>query len=168
MISRLLVSISRFGDWCFYSGAVLAAISLFVMMSLITVDVVLREFGHSTGIAVEISQYLLAGIFFLGFGYTLRQGKHIRIRVVTDKIHDRARNWFYLGNSIVALGLAIWFVWYTRLYVIDAFNMRSVSMTLLRTPLWIVQSTMPIGFTLFTIAVVIEVVKTMKLILRKK
>lgn len=165
---RLLSYVGRFGDWSLYAFAGLAAIFLSLMVVLVTVDVILREFGHTTGVAVEISGYSLAGILFMGFAYTLRKGRHIRIRVVTDRLPERIRQWLYIGNLIIALGLAVWFLWYTGQYVIGAYNLKSVSMTPLRTPLWMVQSMMPIGFSLFAAAVTAEIVKTVRLIIQRR
>lgn len=164
MITRLLSHLTRLGDWCLYAGAALAGIFLFLMMALVTVDVLLREFARPTGVAVEITGYLLAGVTFMGTAYTLRKGRHVRICVVADRLTERKRQWLYIGALIVGLGFAVWFFWYIGQHVIDLYNLKSVSLTHLRTPLWVVQLMMPIGFGLFGAAVIAEIVKTVRLI----
>ena len=109
MITRLLSHLSRLGDWCLYAAAALAAVGLFLMMALVTVDVLLREFARPTGVAVEITGYLLSGITFMGTAYTLRKDRHIRIHVFTDRLAERKRQWLYIVALIVGLGFAIWF-----------------------------------------------------------
>ena len=159
---RLFTNIEFLANKCFLAGGILAAFCLFSMIALITVDVIGRKFGHSTGVAFEISGYLLVAIIFLGLAYTLRKGKHIEISVVTNRLSQRARRWLKVATSVIGLAFIGWLFWFTLQHVITSYTFNSVSRTTLRTPIWIMESLLPIGIALLALAIIIETIKLIR------
>lgn len=159
---RLFTNIESLLKWCFSAGVAVAAFVLFMMTLLVTGDVIGREFGHSTGVAHEISGYCLVVIVFLGLAYTLRVGKHVEVSVVTAKLPQRARRWLKIATSFVSMAFIVWLLWFTLQHAIRSYALKSVSMTPLRVPLWPLEMLLPIGLGLLTLAIMVETIKIIK------
>ena len=161
-MKRLVPYVELFGNWCFRGGVVLASCALFFMSVLITVDVIGREIGHSTGIAHEVSGYCLVCIVFLGLAYTMRRGRHIQITAITSRLSPKARRWLAIVTSSMGLVFIGWLVWFTSRQVITVYALKSVSMTPLKAPLWPLQMLVPIGLGLLIMSIIAEMVRIMK------
>ena len=159
---RLFANIEWLSNWGSSAGGAVAGFGLFVMTLLVTVDVIGRKLGHSTGIAQEMSGYLLVLIVFLGLAYTLREGGHIQIELVTSRIPQVVRRWLKVVTSFLGMGFGIWLTWCTTKLVITLYTQGSTSMTHLHVPMWPLQMLVPIGLTLFTLAILVETIKTIK------
>ena len=159
---RLFTNIELLCNWCFKAGVALAALALFIMTLLVTIDVIGRELGHPTGVAHEISGYCLVVIIFLGLAYTLRIGQHVQVSAVTGKLPQRARRWLKVATSTIGLAFIGWLFWFTLQHAIRSYNLESVSMTPLRVPLWPLEMLLPIGLGLLALAIIAETVKIIK------
>lgn len=137
-----------------------AGIIVFLMTILITVDVIGRKIGHSTGVAQELSGYGLVFITLMALAYTLRAGEHINIDLVTSRLPQTVQKWLKVVTSVIAVGFCIWLIWHTTGDVIDSYIGKSVSRTLLHTPMWPLQLFVPLGLSLFVLAVLSEIIRT--------
>ncbi len=82
-MTHVLKAIDRL---CF-AAAVLAAVLLALMFVLGISEIVLRSvFQISLPIVIEYSGYLLALVLFLGSGWTLSQGGHIRVTILSEHV----------------------------------------------------------------------------------
>ena len=76
-----------------------------VMATLVFMNVVSRYiFNHSIIWAEEVSQYLMVWVAFLGAGLALRQGRHVAIEMLQDRLPPRARR---MTRHLVALLLIL-------------------------------------------------------------
>lgn len=76
MIDRFL----QFSDRFAHIGAMVAALACFALAAMLIVEVVTTSFfAWSQPWSVEYSTYFLAATLFLGSGWTLRKGGHIRV-----------------------------------------------------------------------------------------
>jgi len=76
-----------------------------VMVLLVFMNVVSRYiFNHSIIWAEEVSQYLMVWVAFLGAGLALRQGRHVAIEMLQDRLPPRARR---MMRHLVALLLIL-------------------------------------------------------------
>ena len=89
----------RLGAWV---GA-LAALGLAFM--LIAEVILTSFFSWSQPWAVEYAAYLLGLVLFVGTGWTLGQGGHIRVEVLASAIGPRAMRWVDLAGSVFGLGV---------------------------------------------------------------
>ncbi|UCH52007.1 MAG: TRAP transporter small permease [Chloroflexota bacterium] len=158
-MKHLLSFIRWLDKWCFSPSGALAALALFLMTLLITVDVIGRHFEYPTGVAHEFSGYSLVIIVFLGLAYTQRVAKHVEIDVVITRLPPKWRWVLKLVTSYIGLAFVIWLLWVTLQRVIRAYTLGSVSMTLLRTPLWPIQLLIPLGLGLLAMAIMAEIIK---------
>ena len=99
----------------------------------------------------ELGGYALVAISFLGLAYCGMEKGHIRITFIVERLTPRTAGWIRvvtLALGLVFLAVAAWVSWQ---FLADSFtrNMRSNSM--LMTPLKWPQMALPIGFTLFAV-----------------
>lgn len=146
------------------SGAIglFAGLILFLMALLVTVDVIGRKFGYATGVAQELSGYALVFIVLMALAYTQISGEHITIDLVTSRFPHVVRKWLKVATSVVGMAFCIWLVWYTTRTTIEYYIHKSVSISLLHTPIWLVHMFVPIGLSLFVLAVLADTIKTIR------
>jgi len=159
-MKRLLANIELLSNRCFLAGAAVAGFALFMMTLLVTVDVIGRKLGHATGVAHEISGYSLVLIVFLGMAYALRKGAHIKIELITMRLTQLTRRWLKVATSFGGMAFSVWLILYTTKHAIEYYTHGSRSMTFLHVPLWPLQMLVPIGLGLFTLAILLETIKT--------
>jgi len=157
--SILAESVTGLSFWAAHIGIIL----LFAMGLLITADVVLRYFFNApTQFTTEVTGYLMAGVTFLGFAYTLEKGGHIRIEVVTNYIRPAARKRLDLVTSIISLSFLAACVGPTWVMVWESYTYKSEVMGVLRTPLYLPQLLMPIGISILLLQLVTIIAKQIK------
>lgn len=141
-------------------GAWIGSACVIISMVLIVVDVVGRKFFHFsvTGTS-EVSQHLLIAITFLGFAFALKEGAHVDVQVVTQRLPYRAGKFCEIFASVVALCFCGCVTWLVGRQAIRAYLGNYEVMGVLHTPLYLVQMLMPIGFILFSMAFVVEILK---------
>jgi len=146
---RLLEVIAR---WAARLSGIGSAITVLAMTVLITVDVLGRYlFNKPTQISVEVSGYLLVALVFLGLAYTEGRDRHIVLTFLTDTFPLRLRWAISFVGSIVSIVFSAWLVWLTAQPVIQDYALGSISLTGLRTPQWVPESLIPVGFALLTV-----------------
>ena len=130
-------------------GIAIAGLCILSMIILIFTEIIGRAvFGFSTLISDELSGYLLVATVFFGAAYTLKNGGIIRVDFIYEMIPKKNRNIIDIFLEIVVLiylGILLNSSWK---YAGDSFRLKSISTTILETPLWIPQSTIVIGIIL--------------------
>jgi TRAP-type transport system small permease protein len=78
---------SRFERYLVAANKAIVFIMMVVMTTLVFVNVVARYmFNYSFIWAEEISQYLMIWIAYLGAGLALREGRHVALEIVHDRL----------------------------------------------------------------------------------
>ena len=128
---------------------VLAGTATFVMMLLVTVEVLSRNiFNVSTMIADEMGSYLLVALTFLGLAPTLRDGGFIRVDVYRERTRGAVRAGLDVAIVLLAVGYTVILDWYLWGLAANSYRLGTTSIQVARTPLWIPQTVMAIGGTL--------------------
>ncbi len=141
-------------------GNFISAMGVVAMLSLITAEVVMRGvFRISTLIADEVSAYLLVVITYMALGYNLRTDKHIRIRVVFDRLPPKGQRFLDLLTSVLNLAVSIVLTRWVWHLVVDSYSGHQISMTWLRTPIYIPQLFIAVGISMLTIEVGVSLIK---------
>lgn len=127
-------------------GAILAGI-VFAMMSLLVVtEVVLRAtVNESTRVASEYSGYALATMIYLSLGFTFREGAHIRISFLNDRLPNKLRRlveFLLAAFAAVVTSVAILAVWEMAR---TSYERGTIAYTVARTPLYIPQGVILVG-----------------------
>lgn len=129
------------------AGAVLLLASFFI-----TVDVVGRRFFHVSSKATdEFGGYALLFGGMLALAFALTTGAHVRIDVLMPHIPPWARavlNYAALAALSVFASIIAFYVWKLA---IESYTMDARAMSFLRTPLFVPQGALAIGFSLLAL-----------------
>ena len=158
--------LARFRDfvsknWRF-PGTAIGATCILVMTLLMTVDVLGRFLGMPTGVAHELSGYMLVAIVLLGLAHTQRKGKHIKIILLTNRLSQRKRRQLEIVTLTLASVCVGVLTWYTSSPFIENYVAKNTSVTQLHTPLWIPYSLVPLGLGMLAIELIFATIKTIR------
>lgn len=136
----------RFLDRIEGALAAVAIILLVVVTLSVCLEVVMRYGFNSPLIwVVEIGEYALLYITFLGTAWALRNGGHVRVDIILGLFSQRMRRIFGVISSslgiIISLVLTIGGIYVTW----DKFASSAYKPTVVEFPTWIVVIVIPIG-----------------------
>jgi TRAP-type C4-dicarboxylate transport system permease small subunit len=136
-------------------GAVLSGTTFVFMTLLILTEVLLRTFfDKSTLIASEYSGYSLAVMIYLGLGFSFRQGAHIRITFLRERLRGWALHIMELLCTSVASLLCLLSTVFLSEMVYTSFQRGTTAYTVAETPLWVPQAIILVGLTILTLQVI--------------
>jgi len=136
----------------------LAAFFIFATLAIEVVNIVGRHVGFSMAGMDAYAGYFLAAGSFLAMGYALRQGDHIRVSLILQRLHGRARWWMEVLCLVVATLLSCYFAWFAARLVWGSYSFNDVSQNVDATPLWIPQLAMAIGLAGLALAFIEQLV----------
>lgn len=119
---------------------------MFVLMIAVCYDVAARGLFNSPTIwANEISLYLLQAIILLGMAVNLRHREHIQVTFLVANLKPAAKRTLKFFHMIVVLAFAIVVIKYGYDYFASALETGRRSSTLLKIPLAIPYSILPLS-----------------------
>lgn len=134
-----------------------------IAMSLLLVSNALSRyfFNKSWGFSEEIGKMGIIVLTFMGLGYAVRQHMHIEMSGLYDLLPPKYK---YVFDLIINFGSFLVLALCTYLgykYVIHLYDLGQVS-TILRLPLYLSMSVIPIGFFLASLRFLIEFIIGLK------
>lgn len=91
--------------------SIVGAAGILLLMLVIVANVFSRWlFGSGIAGSVEITEVLLAGLVFLGFGHAQRQGAHISTGLLITRMKPRAASWVQAFGLLLVVGILVWLV----------------------------------------------------------
>ncbi|RXJ90498.1 C4-dicarboxylate ABC transporter permease [Arcobacter sp. CECT 8983] len=152
--------ISNFIDKLTKFGAYLSAFILVALVSLILIEIFIRAFfDMSTMIADEYSGYFYLASIFFGLAYTFSSDSHIRINIITSRLSKKTNNKIDILAAVITLAVLAFALYRTILFTYDSYELQMLSENVSETPLYLTQLAMPIGITMFMLAVVLFIFK---------
>lgn len=152
MSARLLGGLDRVTTAMAYAaGALFVALAFYL-----TADVLGRKFFHlSTAVSDEYGGYALAVGGMWALAYTLRTGGHVRIDVLLPYLPGPVRAVLDYGALAVMVVFASMVSLYTWRLAFDSFAGDARAMSFLRTPLFVPQGLMALGFTMLGVEAIV-------------
>ena len=123
----------------------LACLSMLAAFATIMLGVVAREAKLDIQGLDAYAGYSIAAALFLALPGTLRNGDHIRVTLILQKLGDKARNVLEYWSLGSALALALFLAWFSCRLVWVSYTTHDVSPSADATPLWIPQISMALG-----------------------
>lgn len=132
--------------------AVLAALILFVMVVVVTADIVLRNLTRA-GFpwANEVSEYALYGMTLLTAPWLLRRGQHVRIDLLLAAVPPRVAWWMEALGDAIGFLVCVVMVRYGWHMAADAFRLGSLTIKNLVFAEWWLLAPLPIVFALLAV-----------------
>jgi TRAP-type C4-dicarboxylate transport system permease small subunit len=137
----------------------LGAVCLAMVGVMILSQIVGRQFDAQIPSADEMAGYFMAASGFLLLGPGLRNGVHIRVGIIVERLHGKSRRL----SEILCLGVGLFLngflTWYWIGLTWDSYDLGEMSQGLLAIPLWLPQSVMGLGLVVLTIALIDDLVR---------
>ena len=148
LLGRVLAGLDHVtAAMAYVAGALFIALAFYL-----TIDVVGRKFFHlSTAVSDEYGGYALAVGGMWALAHTLRSGGHVRIDVLLPYLPRRVRSVLdYAALATMAAFAAMIAIYAWRL-AIDSFTGDARAMSFVRTPLFVPQGLMALGFSVLSL-----------------
>jgi TRAP-type C4-dicarboxylate transport system permease small subunit len=146
-----------------YKASGLAAGFFLVAIAVLSLtQIVARLFGSTASSFDEFAGYALAASSFLGLAWTLRAGEHIRMTLAVDRLRGHMRRSVEVLCLVAATVVIGYFAWATADMTITSYQLDDVSQGLVPIKLWIPQSAMAIGLWILLLALVDDLVVTVR------
>lgn len=120
---------------------------LIILVSLVAGEALSRSlFNYSLGFVEEVTGYCVVMLTFFGAAIAMRSGSLFQVHFLYDALPRAGRVWLTRIFVLVALLICGVLIWKTNDLMLSSFSRGKFAPTVLRTPLWIPQLLLPIGF----------------------
>ncbi|MGA0572427.1 TRAP transporter small permease subunit [Variovorax sp. VNK109] len=149
-IDWLSAQIGKYVIWLILASVVISGINALVR----------KIFNMSSNAYLEVQWYLFAASFMLAAGYTLLNGEHVKIDVISGRLSKRKQIWIdIIGFALFLTPMCLVVLYYGIPYFLQAWRSGEVSSNaggLIRWPVYLM---MPLGFTLLMLQGFSELIK---------
>lgn len=143
----------------FLSGPVQGWI-LFLLMILVLVDVTTRYvLQNPLSVAEEYGAYMLVAITCMGLAFTWKEGSHVRVELLINRLSPAMRQWLRVITILIAFAFTIFMVIASYQMVSFSFMFGTRSGSWIRTPIAWPQITLIIGSVFLFFQLIIEIVR---------
>ncbi|MTH79899.1 TRAP transporter small permease subunit [Paracoccus aestuariivivens] len=150
---RAVEALTTFFGWI---AAALTVVALIVTCQMIFV----RSFlGQSTIWQTEAVIYLMIAATTLGLGYVQQMRGHVNVDLIPMALGPRARRVLAYAVLLATIGVSSLIAFYSWDLWHQAFERNWKSSTVWAPPLWVPYLAMPLGFGLFLLQLVADLVK---------
>ena len=119
-----------------------------------------KSFNISSNAYLEVQWYLFAAAFLLAAGYTLLNGEHVKIDVISSRLSKRGQIWIdVIGFTLFLVPVCLAILWYGTPFFLQGFRSGEMSSNaggLIRWPVYLM---MPLGFGLLMLQGFSELIK---------
>lgn len=135
----------------YLAGAFL--ITIFALMMLLSVG---REINFNVPSGDDFAGWSLVAMAFLGLAHTFKRGEMIRVGLMIERLHGRARRVAELISLTIAAAFIGYFTWQTGQLAYDSWRFFDMSTGVVSVPLWIPQLGMVAGLAILLVAILEE------------
>ncbi|MWB79672.1 TRAP transporter small permease subunit [Pseudooceanicola sp. 216_PA32_1] len=136
---------------------------LVALVSLVCLEALLRGgFNYSLGFAEELTGYGVVFMTFFGAALSLRSESMFQVHFLLDQWPEGTRRWLVRAFVLVALLICVILAWKTKDLTLSSFSRGKFAPTVLRTPLWIPQLILPLGFSVLALFLVEQMLLTFR------
>ena len=156
MIRNALAVIDGICRWSAYAAALLVVLLALLGISEIFARALLNL---SLSFALEYNTYFLGLVMFLGLGWALREGSHIRLSIAIERTAPQFRRLLELVLTVVGLAISLYFSVALVLMVIGTAKLGTVSFYPSRTPLVVPQAFFALGAVTLSLALLARLIR---------
>ena len=160
---RFLKKLNSFFDWIIDGMAFLAGLLLLFIIFSICYEVLMRYFlVRPSTWSVEITEYILLYITFLGAPWLLKQKGHVKVDVVLNMLNIRTQRILNLTTSLLGALICLVLFWFGVLTTMDHFMRKIPVIKSLEVPKYILLAVIPLGSLLLCIQFIRQIVSIAK------
>lgn len=142
--------VGKYVIWLILASTVISAVNA----------VIRKVFNMSSNAYLEVQWYLFAASFLLAAGYTLLQGEHVKIDVVSSKLSKRGQIWVdIIGFSVFLTPVCLTILYYGIPFFLQGYRSGEVSGNAGGLIRWPVYAMIPLGFGLLMLQGWSELIK---------
>ncbi len=167
VMRRFLDLLYKAGGW--FAALCIALIAVLVMGQVLCnlIDRLSTLFtGQAVGLTIpsyaDFTGFLLAAASFMALAYSLREGAHIRVSLLTSRLPASLHRPMELWCLAVGSGVSIYFTWYTGRLTYESYLYNDLSAGMIAVPLWIPQFSMVAGLLLLSLVFLDELVVVLR------
>lgn len=125
------------------------------------VNAIIRKvFNVGSNAFLEVQWYFFAASFLLAAGYTLLQGEHVRIDVVSSRMSKRTQMWLdVFGFTVFLTPVCMAILWYGVPFFLKGYQSGEISSNAGGLIRWPVYAMIPLGFSLLLLQGWSELIK---------
>ena len=139
-----------------------AGFFLFVIFAIMMIMSIGRQFALNIPAGDDFVSWCMAAMAFLGLAHTFKRGEMIRVGLLLERLHGRAKQ----VAEIVALGIATIFVLYFTRHATqmayDSWRFNDMAQGVVALPLWTPQLGFVGGLAILSIALIDETVNVVR------
>ena len=149
-VDWLNAQIGKYVIWLILASTVISGVNA----------VVRKVFNMSSNAFLEIQWYLFAAAFLLAAGYTLLNGEHVKIDVVSSRFTKRTQIWLdVIGFTLFLTPLCLTILYYAIPFFLRGFHSGEMSSNAGGLIRWPVYAMIPLGFGLLLLQGLSELIK---------
>jgi len=149
-VDWLNAQVGKWVIWLILGSTIISAINALVR----------KIFNVSSNAYLEVQWYLFAGAFLLAAGYTLLNGEHVKIDVVSSHLSKRKQIWIdIIGFTFFLMPMCMIILWFGTPFFLQGYRSGEMSSNAGGLIRWPVYALMPIGFGLLMLQGLSELVK---------
>nr|WP_326531312.1 TRAP transporter small permease subunit [Rhodoferax sp.] len=142
--------IGKYVIWLILASTVISAINAIVR----------KAFNVGSNAFLEVQWYLFAASFLIASAYTLLNGEHVKIDVVSSKLSKRAQIWIdVIGFTCFLTPVCLAILYYSIPFFLKGYSTGEMSSNAGGLIRWPVYAMMPLGFTLLLLQGWSELIK---------
>ena len=158
-LTQLRRMFSRLNLFC----AVLGAGLLSMIAAIICFEVLIRWLGGASQLwVIEVSEYALLFITFLGAPYLLEKNLHVVMDLVYDSLSGRWRLLLQLMNATIGFALCAVLTVVGISVVIEQFDLGVRQVTVMRPQSWWITAALPVGMALMAVQFLDQIIRTLR------
>lgn len=138
---------------------VVAGVGVLVLMLGTVVDVTLRTAdGHGVPGVIEYTEVLLVVVVFLGLVTAARDGQHIRVGLLTERVPPRVAQVLRSLGLTISVGLVVWLIATTAIKAAASVRAGEYRFGLISVPVWPARVAIPIGLACLGLVLILMLV----------
>jgi TRAP-type C4-dicarboxylate transport system permease small subunit len=149
-------------DFLYDAAGYLAAFFVFGIFVVMIGGTVMRELGMRTGGSDDIVAWFCAAAAFLAMAHTFKRGDFVRVLLLLERFGPSTRRWIE-AYCLLVMAASIGFLVFAVLrFVHESYAFDDMANGMIAIPLWIPQMSFVVGAVLLLVAVVDELVVTLR------
>lgn len=151
LVRKTISTLDSIYHRCINSGAALAGVLIVFIMLVMSVHVLMRYFLlMPIRWAIEVTEYLMIWITFLGAAWVLKEEGHVKIDIILNALRPRGQALLSAVGSSIMAAICLFLAVYGGIVTYDSVVRGAARTYHYTTPLWILLIIIPIsGFFLF-------------------